>query len=132
VYATEYVDKEVMVTVLVIDDSAPIALMLREMLELLGHRTLIAENGEEGLSLMRGASPDLILLDIMMPLMNGWTFYEEVRQFSTIPVLFITASDTAENRAKAARLGETLLRKEVTIQDLRREIEQALQNGVGS
>ncbi|MCA9981422.1 MAG: response regulator, partial [Anaerolineales bacterium] len=67
-----------MATILVIDDSPPIALMLREMLELLGHRTLITENGEEGLLLMQSASPDLILLDIMMPMMNGWSFYDQV------------------------------------------------------
>lgn len=115
-----------MATILVIDDSPPIALMLREMLELLGHRTLIADNGTEGLRLMQAASPDLILLDIMMPAMNGWTFYDQVREFSQTPVLFITASDTAENRARAESLGETLLRKEVTIQQLRLEIEKVL------
>ncbi len=75
---------------------------------------------------MQSATPDLILLDIMMPTMNGWSFYDEVRAFSETPVLFITASDTAENRNKAAQRGETLLRKEVTIQTLRAEIEQAL------
>lgn len=118
-----------MSNILIIDDSPPIAQLIQEMVGLIGHTAETAENGREGLAKVKQLSPDLILLDIMMPDMNGWMVYDELRKFSRVPVIFITASDTATNRNRAAELGELLLSKEVTLMSLKKHIDEVLQKG---
>ena len=117
--------------ILVIDDSPPIAQLMREMMSLIGYQAETAHSGVEGLERMHQQMPQLVLLDLMMPEMNGWEVYEEIRRFSAVPVIFITASDTPANRMKAANLGETLISKEVTLTSLRQHIQQAIQPALG-
>ena len=112
--------------ILIIDDSPPIAQLMREMASLIGHTADTAYGGHDGLEKMRQTMPDLVLLDLMMPDMNGWQVHEEIRKFSMVPVIFITASDTPANRTRAAAMGEMLLSKEVTLTSLRQCIEQAI------
>ena len=117
--------------ILIIDDSPPIAQLMREMMSLIGHAGETANSGREGLERMHQQMPDLVLLDLMMPEMNGWEVYDEIRRFSRVPVIFITANDTPANRTRAAALGELLLSKEVTLTSLRQHIEQAIQPALG-
>jgi CheY-like chemotaxis protein len=88
--------------VLVVDDEAPIRLICRLNFRSAGLSTLEAADGEAGLSLARSERPDLILLDIMLPAMDGWRVAEELAGDSAtaeIPILFLTArSDQAEER----------------------------------
>ncbi len=112
--------------ILIIDDSPPIVNLIKEMVTLIGHTVDTALSGPEGIDKLRQSDHELILLDIMMPEMNGWQVHEEVRRFTTIPVIFITASDTATNRKRAADLGELLLSKEVSLVELKQHIEDVI------
>lgn len=81
-------------TILIIEDNADIRESLRMVLELKGNQVFEAANGEEGLNFLHKMIPDIILLDLMMPVMNGWKFIEAVAQnqiFSTIPIIVLSA-----------------------------------------
>jgi CheY-like chemotaxis protein len=67
-------------TVLVVEDEADLVWVIRFNLELEGYRTLVAGNGQQALDMLTQVSPDLILLDIMMPVMDGWTVLDELRR----------------------------------------------------
>ena len=95
-------------TVLVIDDEAPIRLLCRVNLEAEGPGVLEAENGEVGLELARRELPDAILLDVMMPGLDGWTVAERLLQDETtrrIPIIFLTARADIRDRARGIGAG---------------------------
>jgi DNA-binding response OmpR family regulator len=97
-----------MTTVLVVDDEAPIRLLCRVNLEAEGMRVLEASDGESGLEKARTESPDVILLDVMMPGRNGWEVAEELlsdEATSRIPIIFLTARAEVRDRAKGIDLG---------------------------
>jgi CheY-like chemotaxis protein len=80
--------------VLVIDDDEDVRWALLELLQLLGFVAVGAANGAEGLRLASERSPRLILLDLRMPIMNGWQFLQHRRQsaaLASIPVAVVTA-----------------------------------------
>lgn len=88
-----------------IDDEAPIRLLCRVNLEAEGMRVLEAGDGPGGLDLARGERPDVVLLDVMMPGLDGWQVAEELlldERTNTIPLIFLTAR--AEFRARARGL----------------------------
>jgi DNA-binding response OmpR family regulator len=94
--------------VLVADDEPPIRLLCQVNLAVAGIGVLQAEDGEEALALARAEAPDLILLDLMMPRLDGWTVAEELaadRRTSDIPVVFLTARATTSDRRRAEELG---------------------------
>jgi DNA-binding response OmpR family regulator len=81
--------------VLVVDDEADIRGLLRELLERAGYEMAEAANGREALRAFYATSPDLVLLDISMPEMDGWQTLERIRDLSDVPVVMLTAR-TAE------------------------------------
>jgi DNA-binding response OmpR family regulator len=94
--------------VLVADDEPPIRLLCQVNLAVAGIGVLQAEDGEEALALARAEAPDLILLDLMMPRLDGWTVAEELaadKRTSDIPVVFLTARATTTDRRRAEELG---------------------------
>jgi CheY-like chemotaxis protein len=94
--------------VLVADDEPPIRLLCQVNLAVAGIGVLQAEDGEEALALARAEAPDLILLDLMMPRLDGWTVAEELatdERTSDIPVVFLTARATTADRRRAEELG---------------------------
>jgi len=94
--------------VLVADDEPPIRLLCQVNLAVAGIGVLQAEDGEEALALARNEAPDLILLDLMMPRLDGWTVAEELaadKRTSDIPVVFLTARATTADRRRAEELG---------------------------
>jgi len=96
------------VRVLVADDEPPIRLLCQVNLAVAGIGVLQAEDGEEALALARAEAPDLILLDLMMPRLDGWTVAEELaadKRTSDIPVVFLTARATTADRRRAEELG---------------------------
>src|SRR5262252_9089539 len=81
------------VRVLVIDDEAPIRLLCRVNLEAEGIAVLEAADGTAGLELARGEQPDVVLLDVMMPGLDGWSVAEELLEDELtqgIPIIFLT------------------------------------------
>jgi len=77
--------------ILVVDDDNRIRLLLTSILETRGYTVLVASNGEEGLDVFRQSAPDLVILDIMMPIMDGLTCAKEIRKESDCPILMLTA-----------------------------------------
>ena len=97
-----------MTKVLVIDDEAPIRLLCRVNLEAEGMTVLEAANGAEGLELARRERPDVILLDVMMPGLDGWRVAEQLledERTNRIPIIFLTARAEFRDRAKGLDIG---------------------------
>ena len=97
-----------MTRVLVVDDEAPIRLLCRVNLEAEGMEVLEAGDGETGLELARSRRPDAILLDVMMPGVDGWRVAEELLSedvTSDIPILFVTARAELRDRARGLDIG---------------------------
>jgi signal transduction histidine kinase len=95
-------------SVLVVEDHEPLLTAIKGVLESEGYAVLIAADGEQGLQVMEGATPDLIVADIMMPKMDGYTFYEQVRanpEWVHIPFIFLTAKAEREDILKGKALG---------------------------
>jgi DNA-binding response OmpR family regulator len=94
--------------VLVIDDEAPIRLLCRVNLEAEKMVVLEAEAGPSGLELARTERPDVILLDVMMPAMDGWEVLQrllEDEETREIPIVFLTARAELRDRARGLDLG---------------------------
>ena len=94
--------------VLVIDDEAPIRLLCRVNLEAEGMTVLEASDGPTGLEMARNDEPDVILLDVMMPGLDGWQVAEELidgERTNAIPIVFLTARAEARDRARGLDLG---------------------------
>ena len=87
--------------VLVVEDDPDLAALEAEVLKLRGHEVDVASNGREALEAVDRARPDLILLDMKMPVMNGREFADEYRrrEASTAPIVVVTAADDAQRRA---------------------------------
>jgi DNA-binding response OmpR family regulator len=97
-----------MTSVLVIDDEAPILLLCRVNLEAEGMNVLEASDGPTGLEKARNDEPDVILLDVMMPGLDGWQVAEELlddERTSAIPIVFLTARAEVRDRARGLDLG---------------------------
>ena len=94
--------------VLVIDDEAPIRLLCRVNLEAEGMQVLEAGDGPSGLEMARAEQPDLVLLDVMMPGLDGWGVAEallEDERTSEIPIIFLTARAEFRDRARGLDIG---------------------------
>jgi two-component system alkaline phosphatase synthesis response regulator PhoP len=97
-----------MTRVLVIDDEAPIRLLCRVNLEAEGMEVLEAADGPTGLEKARGNAPDVILLDVMMPGLDGWRVAEQLLDdpsTSGIPIIFLTARAEFRDRARGLDIG---------------------------
>jgi DNA-binding response OmpR family regulator len=94
--------------VLVIDDEAPIRLLCRVNLQAAGMEVVEASDGATGLELARRTNPDVILLDVMMPGLDGWKVAEELLDdpvTDEIPIVFLTARAELRDRARGIDLG---------------------------
>ena len=94
--------------VLVIDDEAPIRLLCRVNLEAEGMEVLEAADGPSGLETARAEVPDVVLLDVMMPGLDGWRVAEELLDdpgTESIPIVFLTARAELRDRARGIDLG---------------------------
>ncbi len=94
--------------VLVIDDEPPIRLLCRVNLEAEGMEVLEAADGLDGVAVAREQEPDVILLDVMMPGLDGWRVAEELlddERTQAIPIIFLTARAELRDRARGLDLG---------------------------
>jgi two-component system KDP operon response regulator KdpE len=91
--------------VLVVDDEKPIRDFLRRNLEVRGYNVRTASNGLEALDIFFTQSIDLIILDVMMPQMNGLETTRRIRQSSTIPIIILTALGEEQDKVRAFDLG---------------------------
>lgn len=92
-------------TILVVDDQANIRRLLQEYLSEQGYRVVVAANGQEALYSARREKPDLILLDIMMPQMDGFQFIQAYRKEKVTPVILLTAKVEETDKVLGLELG---------------------------
>ncbi len=109
-------------SVLLVEDDANLNLALTEMLQFYGYRVTGVYNGREALEALRRFTPDVIICDIAMPVMDGYAFLQRRRSdpdFRLLPVIFLTAYSAAENQRRAKEIGvEDYLTKPVDPKDL--------------
>lgn len=86
--------------ILVVDDDDDIRGLVRTLLERAGHDVVDAPDGRAGLRELYGASPDLVILDVAMPVLDGWATLERIREVSDVPVLMLTARDAEPDRVR--------------------------------
>ena len=94
-----------MSNLLIVEDEQRIQDMLIEFLESQGHLCYRANDGIEGLSILKDHSIELIILDIMLPHLNGFDFCTKARQFSDIPIIILTAKNSEEDKLHGYELG---------------------------
>lgn len=92
-------------TILVVDDRANVRLLLEDYLTEQGFRAVTSSNGHDALEIARRTRPDLVLLDLMMPKLDGFGFLTAYRRASTTPVIIITARDAESDAVRALELG---------------------------
>jgi DNA-binding response OmpR family regulator len=91
--------------ILVVDDDAVTRELLRGVLERAGHDVREAPDGRAGLRELYARAPDLVILDIEMPELDGWATLERIRDLSEVPVLMLTARETELERVRGLRGG---------------------------
>ena len=93
------------VSVLIVEDDRNIAELLQLYLEKEGYAVTVAGDGGRGLEKFRAIRPDLVLLDVMMPVMDGWTLCKTIRAESQTPVIMLTAKSELEDKITGLRSG---------------------------
>jgi len=91
--------------ILIVDDEKRIVNFLSSKLKASGYEVLTASNGLEGLEQAQAQEPDLIVLDLLMPKMDGLEMLKELRSFSAVPVIILTAKGADADRIKGLQLG---------------------------
>jgi two-component system KDP operon response regulator KdpE len=94
-----------LLSVLVVDDEERILNFLRSKLKASGYEVFTAKNGLEAVGLVRSEEPDIVLLDIIMPQMDGLETLREIRSFSAVPVIILTAKDADSDKIRGLQLG---------------------------
>jgi DNA-binding response OmpR family regulator len=92
-------------TILIVEDDPLQLRIIRDILEAGGFTTVDARDGVEGLRLLYQHQPDLVILDVVMPSLDGWDVCQRIREISTVPIIFITVRGSDEDRVKGLRLG---------------------------
>jgi len=105
--------------ILIVEDDATLVALIRTFMNAKGYETCVAGSGEEALQLIPAEKPDLILLDIMMPGIDGRQVLAELRKTSQTPVLFVTAMGQQEDVIEGLQLGaDDYLKKPVNLAEL--------------
>ena len=93
------------VSVLIVEDDRNIAELLQMYLEKEGYAVTIADDGGKGLEKFRAIKPDLVLLDVMMPVMDGWTLCRTLRAESQTPIIMLTAKGETDDKVTGLKSG---------------------------
>ncbi|HTC95495.1 MAG TPA: response regulator [Terriglobales bacterium] len=116
--------------ILVVEDDAALREMIHDTLEVLGYEVDLAENGEQVLPRLAGNLPDLVLLDIQIPVFDGFSVLKRIRQTPQLAALKVVALSAFAMRGddqKALAAGfDAYLTKPIAIADLRKKVQQML------
>jgi len=116
--------------ILIVEDSKTTSVVLKEVLETEGHKVITAGDGVAGIALARREKPDLILLDLLLPKLNGYEVCNAVKRDNStrhIPILVISTMDSPESIAKVKICGaQNFMKKPYNLDDLLREIKRLL------
>jgi len=117
--------------ILIVDDEEKFVELMQIRLEANGYEVVSANDGKEGLEKVRVNKPDLIISDALMPVMDGYKFYKELKQNRAtlkIPVLILTARGSMEDSFKVVGADE-FLTKPVKTEELLEKVNKLLNNG---
>ncbi|HET7375572.1 MAG TPA: response regulator transcription factor, partial [Anaerolineae bacterium] len=113
--------------ILIIEDDTSIATLTRLQLETKNFSVQIAHNGADGLRQAYAWQPDLVLLDVMMPDMDGWSVCQRLRELSDVPVIFVTAVGQERNIVRGLQMGaDDYIIKPFSTKELHARIEAVL------
>lgn len=122
-----------MSVILLIDDDASLHNLLSQYLEKQGYHIIHAADGREGLHQLFDHRPDLIVLDVMMPTLDGWSTLARIREMSDLPVILLTAKDTEADKLKGFQLGgDDYVTKPFSFAELSARIEAVLKRSAGN
>ncbi len=93
------------ISVLIVEDDKNIAELLQMYLEKEGYQVTTATDGGEGLAFFRTNTPDLVILDVMMPVLDGWAVCRAIRTESQVPVIMLTAKSETDDKIAGLRAG---------------------------
>lgn len=114
-------------TILVVDDEPRYIRLLRYNLESVGYRVLVAATGEEALEVAAGEHHDLVILDIRLPGIDGYEVCRRLREFSTVPIIMLTAKGEERDKVQGLRLGaDDYVTKPFAAQELLARVEAVL------
>lgn len=91
--------------ILLVDDDPRLLRFVRANLDASGYRVIMADRASQALELMAREEPDFVILDIMLPGMDGYDLCERLREFSNVPILMLTAKSEEQDKVKGLRLG---------------------------
>ena len=91
--------------VLIAEDDPKSLAFIKKFLEARSHEVIAANNGQEALEKFSSENPDIVLLDVMMPKVDGWGVLEEIRKTSQTPVIMVTVKDSKEDKVRGFSLG---------------------------
>jgi two-component system alkaline phosphatase synthesis response regulator PhoP len=120
--------------ILVVEDNPDLAFGLRNNLEIEGHHVTVAEDGPTGLEQARGVSPDLVILDLMLPGMDGYRVLRTLRdEGNSVPVLILTARGEEGDKVRGFRLGaDDYVTKPFGVLELIARVEALLRRAAGA
>lgn len=122
-----------MAKILLADDDAHLVNVIARWLQNEGYAIITATNGAEALSLTREQHPDLVVLDVKMPEMDGWETCRRLREFSDVPILFLTAYDTEAEVVRALQGGaDDFMGKPFSLAELSARLEALLRRARSS
>lgn len=114
-------------TILIIEDEPLQLQVIRDALEAAEYNTLCASDGTEGLRLFYKHQPDLVILDVVMPDLDGWEVCRRIRELSTVPIIFITVRGSHEDRVKGLKMGaDDYVVKPFVAEELQARVEAVL------
>ncbi len=118
-------------TILIVEDDPNIAELLQMYLNNEGYTTQIAVDGGQGIDLFRKLAPDLVLLDIMLPVMDGWAVLTAIRQTSKAPVIMLTAKGETSDKVTGLKQGaDDYITKPFEMKEVLARIEAVLRRSI--
>lgn len=116
--------------ILIVEDTKDLLTNMEELFLMESFEVWTAANGKQGLEIIEDAKPDLIITDLLMPLLDGFEFIKQVRaqaQWSTIPIVVFSAMPAQENEEKVMKLGVNYyLKKPSTLDDLLKAVNRLI------
>ena len=119
--------------ILIVDDDPSIRKFVKANLEVRDYEVLLASDGDEALKIIEEELPDLILLDIMMPKLDGYAVCQRVREWSEIPIIMISARDSENDKVKCFDYGaDDFLTKPFALRELLSRVKAVLRRSQAS
>ena len=121
------------VSVLIVEDDRNIAELLQMYLEKEGYAVTIAVNGGQGLEKFRAIQPDLVLLDVMMPVMDGWAVCNAIRAEAQTPIIMLTAKSETSDKVQGLKAGaDDYITKPFEMKEVLARVEAVLRRTTGT